>query len=144
MYRSRKRPRALAVSTGDVLRRLFVRIAAFAVVAAVATGAGLVAGLTPASAATGEYTVELSAPESIAVRQGFSYNVTVLTPEADATLPATGIVLTAQLPKGLRFDSVPYGGTNVVASAPYTMRPPTWCSWPFATSPRGSARSSSP
>lgn len=71
-----------------------------------------------ASAAPGDYTVELAGPATVPFRSGFSYEVTL---EAEATpdSPATGIILTSQLPAGVAFDSVPTGATSPVESYAY-------------------------
>ncbi|MGV8883435.1 MAG: DUF7507 domain-containing protein [Rhodoglobus sp.] len=84
-------------------------------------------GLLPLStiaavAATGDYTVDMNGPATVPLRQGFSYDVT-LEVEATPSAPATGIVLTSQLPEGIAFDSVPTGGTSPVDS--YTYDPAT-------------------
>ncbi|GAA3597701.1 hypothetical protein GCM10022198_22330 [Klugiella xanthotipulae] len=91
---------------------------ALAVVTLLAASVLLVTGAGAATAAIGDYTVEIEAPASVAVRQGFSYTVTV---DADAQVgsPATGIVLTAQLAPGLAFEAVPVGPDSAVKSYTY-------------------------
>ncbi|MBD8103832.1 hypothetical protein PlfCFBP13513_15125 [Plantibacter flavus] len=78
----------------------------------VLTGAGA------AFAASGEYTVELTAPDSVPIYDQFTYTATVST-EATAGEPTTGLVLTSVLAEGLTFDSVPTGADSPVASVTY-------------------------
>ncbi|WP_158866610.1 DUF7507 domain-containing protein [Leifsonia sp. AG29] len=79
----------------------------------------VVAVSAPAHAASSaDYTVGIAAPESVPVRAPYTYNVSVAAPSA-STAPVTGITLSADLPDGVAFDSVPTGGTSPVASAEY-------------------------
>ncbi|WP_147441720.1 DUF7507 domain-containing protein [Mycetocola lacteus] len=78
----------------------------------------LITGTAPARAATPDYTLEISAPQTVPVGKAFRYTVSILTPTANASSPATGINLAIALPAGVKFDAVPFGGTNIVATAP--------------------------
>lgn len=95
-----------------------IRVLVTALVFALIGSMSLVMGAGVASAAPGEYTVEITGPSVIPVGESFSYHVTVSTPTASEGAPATGIVVTAQLPAGLVFDTAPFGDNEVVATAP--------------------------
>ncbi|MDQ0646206.1 hypothetical protein QFZ53_000402 [Microbacterium natoriense] len=69
----------------------------------------------PASAATADYTVEITSTSTVPIYDAFTYTVTVAADTASG--PSTGTVLTAQLPVGLEFSGVPTGGDSPVASA---------------------------
>lgn len=98
--------------------RRSVRVIASAVIAALIAAMAVLTGALPASAAPGDYTVQLDAPASIPIWDPFTYTATIDV-EASAAQPATGIVLTAVLAEGLQFDSVPTGPDSPVASASY-------------------------
>lgn len=84
----------------------------------------VIAPLSSAQAdATQDYTVDLTAPASIPVYDSLTYGVTVATPDATSAAAATGIELTATLPAGLAFDSVPTGDDSPVASAEAAVNP---------------------
>lgn len=68
----------------------------------------------PASAGSSNYTVEISAPESVGVGDGFTYTVTI---GSEPVLK--GAVLTTKLAEGVVFESVPTGGDSPVASYEY-------------------------
>ncbi|MFT4157608.1 MAG: hypothetical protein QM630_06735 [Microbacterium sp.] len=72
-----------------------------------------------AYAATGDYTVEISAPSSVSVRTGFAYDVTIPVEGASTADPVDGIVLTAVLPEGVAFNSVDTNSGSPVASSSY-------------------------
>ena len=75
-------------------------------------------GVTAANAATGDYTVEVTAPASIPIYDQFTYTATIAV-EASTAAPATGIVLTSVLAEGLAFDSAPTGPDSPIESYSY-------------------------
>lgn len=79
---------------------------------------GLVLGaVAPASAADGDFTIDLQAPDSVPVGQPFNYTATL-----DFEGPAathSGVVLTTTIPEGLAFESCPIGGNSPIASCSF-------------------------
>lgn len=96
------------------------RTARSAIATVLALALALAASLVPTSAwaAPGDFTVDFSASESAWIGRAFSYDVSI-SAEATPEAPASGIVLTAQLPEGVEFDSVPVGEASPVASFTY-------------------------
>lgn len=86
--------------------------------AGVLAGSAAVMGVpTAALAADGDFTLQLEAPESVAVGQSFNYTATL-----DFEGPAathSGIVLTTTIPTGVTFESCPIGGNSPIASCNY-------------------------
>ncbi|WP_430593197.1 DUF7507 domain-containing protein [Humidisolicoccus flavus] len=105
-------------STTPARRQRTLRGALALVLATLMAVALLPLTTTPASAAPGDYTVEIVGPDSIPIYDLFTYTATVSV-EASADQPANGIVLTSVLAEGVQFESVPTGGGSPVASASY-------------------------
>ena len=113
--------RAGAVRIADIgpatRARRVVRAAALGLAGILAGSSMILGTVVPASAADGDYTVELQAPASVPVGQSFNYTATL-----DFEGPAathSGIVLTTTLPVGTAFESCPIGGSSPIASCSY-------------------------
>lgn len=104
---------AVAQTWGRRLRRA-IGLGAVGILAS----SGLVLGaVAPASAADGDFTIDLQAPESVPVGQSFNYTATL-----DFEGPAathSGVVLTTTIPEGLAFESCPIGGSSPIASCSF-------------------------
>jgi uncharacterized repeat protein (TIGR01451 family) len=72
-----------------------------------------------ANAATGDYTVDLTAPPTVNLGQTYNYVATLDFEGTDSTHPATGVQLTTTLPEGTQFASVPNGPGTPVAGFTY-------------------------
>lgn len=97
--------------TGPLYRWLLAVM--IATLAASLTGVPAVAA--PPSTVERAYTVSLTAPDTVPVREAFTYTVDL---RSDGRLgaPLTGVELVATLPAGLAFDSVPLGGASPVVT----------------------------
>ena len=95
---------------GSPPRRLVVAAAA---VCALVLGL-CVPGAAPALAASGDYDVEITSPETVRVTDGFTYTVTI-----DGEPIIEGAELSVQLPDGVAFESVPLGDGSPVESYEY-------------------------
>ncbi|MFF1540091.1 hypothetical protein ACFVWL_08445 [Microbacterium sp. NPDC058269] len=94
-----------------------MRAAALGIAGILASSSLILGAAAPASAADGDYTLELEAPASVPVGQNFNYTATL-----DFEGPAathSGIVLTTTLPTGVEFESCPIGGSSPIASCSY-------------------------
>lgn len=111
------RARFAAAKTPRTAAGRFVRAAALGIAGILASSTLILGAAAPATAADGDYTLELEAPASIPVGQNFNYTATL-----DFEGPAathSGIVLTTTLPTGVEFESCPIGGSSPIASCSY-------------------------
>ncbi|MCP2048562.1 UNVERIFIED_ORG: LPXTG-motif cell wall-anchored protein [Paenarthrobacter nicotinovorans] len=79
----------------------------------------LMLGGSPAMAAAGDYTLTLSAPDTVAVGANYNYVTTVDFEGVDSSNPASGVVLTTTLPEGTKLAGVPTGDSSPVLSYTY-------------------------
>ncbi len=87
----------------------------FASVISVFLAVGLVGAVAvPASADVNDYSIGITAPESVGVGDGFTYTVTI-----DGDPVVKGAVLTATLPEGVVFEAVATGEDSPVAAYEY-------------------------
>ncbi|MDO6145320.1 LPXTG cell wall anchor domain-containing protein [Paenarthrobacter aurescens] len=87
---------------------------------AVVVGAGsLMLGVSPAMAAAGDFTISLSAPETVPLSQNYNYTATVDFTGVDASHPASGVAMTTTLPEGTTFAGLPTGTSSPVLSHSY-------------------------
>ena len=100
-----------------------VRATIAVVLALLVAAMSVVSNPFPAHAATGDFTLTLSAPESVGVSEAYNYEATIEFEGVDANNPASGVQLTTTLPQGTVFESVPTGGSSPVES--YTYDPAT-------------------
>ncbi|WP_314324950.1 LPXTG cell wall anchor domain-containing protein [Paenarthrobacter ilicis] len=94
------------------------RMVATAAALAVAAGT-LTLGVTPAMAAAGDFTVTLSAPQTVPLGQNYNYTATLDFEGVDSSNPATGVAMTTTLPEGTIFAGLPQGDSSPVLSHTY-------------------------
>ncbi|WP_024818523.1 DUF7507 domain-containing protein [Arthrobacter sp. 31Y] len=90
-----------------------------AALAVVVTAGSLMLGISPAMAAAGDFTISLSAPETVPLSQNYNYTATVDFSGVDSSHPATGVEMTTTLPEGTTFAGLPTGGSSPVLSHSY-------------------------
>lgn len=95
-----------------------MRIPAAALAAVVSAGS-LMLGVSPAMAAAGDFTISLTAPETVPLSQNYNYTATVDFEGVDASHPATGVTMTTTLPEGTTFAGLPTGSSSPVLSHSY-------------------------
>lgn len=111
------RARIAAAKTPRTATGRFVRAAALGIAGILASSTLILGAAAPATAADGDFTIELEAPATVPVGQNFNYTATL-----DFEGPAathSGIVLTTTLPVGTAFESCPIGGSSPIASCTY-------------------------
>ncbi|MDI2035496.1 DUF7507 domain-containing protein [Paenarthrobacter nitroguajacolicus] len=82
-----------------------VRLLAVLLAAVMAAGASFLGG-SPAMAASGDFTLTLSAPATVPLGQNYNYTATLDFNGVDSSHPASGVVLTTTLPQGTTFAGV--------------------------------------
>ena len=95
-----------------------MQIPAAALAIAVSAGS-LMLGVSPAMAAAGDFTISLSAPETVPLSQNYNYTATVDFSGVDSSHPASGVAMTTTLPEGTTFAGLPTGGSSPVLSHSY-------------------------
>ncbi|MFE4195699.1 LPXTG cell wall anchor domain-containing protein [Paenarthrobacter sp. NPDC056912] len=79
----------------------------------------LMLGVSPATAAPGDFTISLSAPQTVPLTENYNYTATVDFNGVDSSHPATGVAMTTTLPEGTTFAGLPAGDSSPVLSHSY-------------------------
>jgi|GEM_PF-6792357 len=95
-----------------------MRIPAAALAMVVSAGS-LTLGVSPAMAADGDFTISLSAPETVPFTENYNYTATLDFNGVDSSHPAVGVAVTTTLPEGTTFAGLPTGSSSPVLSHSY-------------------------
>jgi hypothetical protein len=95
-----------------------LRLPAAMLATAVAAGS-LMLGVSPAMASSADFTISLSAPQSVPLSENYNYTATVDFDGVDSSHPASGVTMTTTLPEGTTFAGLPAGDSSPVLSHSY-------------------------